>query len=266
MKQSFAWWSFVLGRTDIQPEVFLDRAAATGVTGVEMLPAELWPVARSQGLAVVTANGHQPIPIGFNDAANHPHLQAQVRAMIEVAHNHSIRGLIVFSGNRNGLDNEPAIMNCAEGLRPLAEEARQADVVLLLEALNSKVDHPGYQCDRTSFARGVIETVDSPALRILYDAYHMQLMEGDLLRTIKANISLIGHIHTGGVPGRRELDDRQETNWRAVAGTLRHLGYDHWVGHEFIPRGDPFDTLRSACAIFDGAAMSTSDRESRTDG
>ena len=98
----------------------------------------------------------------------------------------------------------------------------------------------------------MVRRVNSPTLRLLYDAYHMQLMEGDLSRTIKAHIGLIGHIHTGGAPGRRDLNDRQEVNWRAIASLLRHLGYDRWVGHEFVPRGEPIAALRQAIALFGG--------------
>jgi hydroxypyruvate isomerase len=128
--------------------------------------------------------------------------------------------------------------------------AQGAGVRVLMELLNSKVDHPGQQCDRTAFGAAVVRQVGSPTLKLLYDGYHMQLMEGDLSRTIKANLDLIGHIHTAGAPGRRDLDDRQEINWRGVAGLLRHLDYGHWVGHEFIPRGEPIAALKQAIALF----------------
>ncbi len=141
-------------------------------------------------------------------------------------------------------------------LETAVAHAEAAGVRLLMELLNSKVDHPGHQCDRTAFGAAVVRGVGSPVLRLLYDGYHMQLMEGDLSRTIQANFDLIGHVHTAGAPGRRDLDDRQEINWPAIAGLLRHLGYQQWVGHEFVPRGEPIPALRTAISQFElkGAA------------
>jgi hydroxypyruvate isomerase len=251
MRQSFAWWSFTHGR-DVEPEAFLRAAAAAGARGVEMLPEPLWPVARDQGLALVTVSGHA-LEQGFNDPTRHAALTEEVCRKIDAAAAGKVDAVIVFAGSRlgDGADG-PAIGACVDGLGPVAAYAAQAHVRLLLELLNSKVDHPGHQCDRTAFGADIVRQVNSPNLRLLYDAYHMQLMEGDLSRTIKAHIDLIGHIHTGGAPGRRDLDDRQEINWRAIAGLLQHLRYDHWIGHEFIPRGDPIAALRQAIALFDG--------------
>ena len=247
LRQSFAWWSFTWGRA-IEPAALLGGAAEIGYQGVEMLPAELWPLAEAAGLTVATVACADPTT-GFNEAANHDWLTAEVRDLIASG----APNVIVFSGNRHGEDDDDAaIATCAEGLAPLAEEADAAGVTLLLELLNSKVDHPGYQCDHTAFGAAIVEKVASPALRLLYDGYHMQLMEGDLSRTIRANLPLIGHVHTGGVPGRRDLDDRQEVNWRAVGGLLRHLGYDGWVGHEFVPRAEPVDALRAAYEVMAG--------------
>jgi hydroxypyruvate isomerase len=159
--------------------------------------------------------------------------------------------VIVFAGSRFGDGADaPAIAACVDGLGPVIVHAQKAGVRLLLELLNSKVDHPGHQCDRTAFGADIVRQLNSPTLRLLYDGYHMQLMEGDLSRTIKANFDLIGHIHTAGAPGRRDLDDRQEINWRGIAGLLHHAGYDHWVGHEFVPRGDPVAALRQAMEQF----------------
>jgi len=174
-----------------------------------------------------------------------------VRRNIDTAAAGGCEAVIVFSGDRigDGAD-QPAIAACVEGLAPVVAHAEAAGVRLLLELLNSKVDHPGHQCDRTAFGAAVVRGVESPALRLLYDGYHMQLMEGDLMRTIRANIDLIGHVHTAGAPGRRDLDDRQEINWTAIAGLLRHLDYAHWVGHEFVPRGEPVPALRAAISQF----------------
>lgn len=248
-RQSFAWWSFTAGR-EVDGPAFLRRMAAAGAEGVEMLPPDLWPAARDAGLALVTLTGHQPLEIGFNDPSHHAALCDTVRASIDQAAAGGVEKVIVFSGNREGRSDADGIAATIEGLAPLADEARKAGVMLLLELLNSKVDHPDQQCDHTAWGAQVVEAVNSPALRLLYDCYHMQLMEGDLIRTLKARLPLIGHIHTGGAPGRRDLDDRQEINWPAIAGVLRHQGYEGWVGHEFIPRDDPEAALRQAVGHF----------------
>ena len=252
MRQSFAWWSCA-GAPEIQPAAFLKAAAAAGAQGVEMLPDAMWPVARDLGLELVTVSGH-PLETGFNNPELRPSLDKAVRERIDAAARGGVEAVIVFAGNRFGDgDDGRAIASCVEGLRPLADHAASAGVRLLLELLNSKIDHPGQQCDRTAFGAEVVRQVGSPTLRLLYDGYHMQLMEGDLSRTITANFDLIGHIHTAGAPGRRDLDDRQEINWRGVAGLLRHLGYSHWVGHEFIPRGEPAAALGQAISLFNSA-------------
>jgi len=250
IRQSFAWWSFTAGR-EVEPAVLLREAAAAGAMGVEMLPEPLWPVARDAGLSLVTLTGHT-LERGFNDRSLHAALRDEVRRNIDSAAAGGVEAVIVFSGNRIGDGADaPAIDACIEGLAPVVAHAEQAGVRLLMELLNSKVDHPGHQCDRTAFGAAVVQGVGSPALRLLYDGYHMQLMEGDLSRTIRAHFDLIGHVHTAGAPGRRDLDDRQEINWPAIAGLLRHLGYQGWVGHEFVPRGDPIPALRAAVAQFE---------------
>ena len=247
LRQSFAWWSFTWGRGDVDAAGLFGAAATIGYEGVEMVPESLRPVAADAGLAVVTV-ACADSTTGFNDPRNHAALGDEVRRLLTIG----VPNVIVFSGNRHGADDEAGVAHCVDGLEPLAEEAEAAGVTLLLELLNSKVDHPGYQCDSTDFGVAVVEKVDSPALRLLYDGYHMQVMEGDLSRTIKAHLPLIGHVHTGGVPGRRDLDDRQEVNWRAIGGLLRHLDYQGWVGHEFVPRHDPVDSLRAAYEVMAG--------------
>lgn len=255
IRQSFAWWSFTAGR-EFEPATLLRGAAAAGAQGVEMLPEALWPVARDAGLSIVTLTGHT-LERGFNDRSLHAALADEVRRNIDTAAAGGCESVIVFSGNRigDGAD-KPAIQACVEGLAPVVAHAEAAGVRLLMELLNSKVDHPGHQCDRTAFGAAVVQGVGSPALRLLYDGYHMQLMEGDLMRTIRAHLDLIGHVHTAGAPGRRDLDDRQEINWPAFAGLLRHLGYEGWVGHEFVPRGEPIAALRAALVQFDGSLQS----------
>ena len=249
MRQSFAWWAFTLGNPDLDPVGFLRSVKEIGIDGVEMLPDELWPVAADVGIEQVTITGHD-IEVGFNDPANHPMLHDRVAERIDAAALNSIPMVIVFSGNRGDIADADGINACVDGLGPLVERAADGGVTLILELLNSKVDHPDYQCDRSAWGFEVVRRIDHPGMRVLYDAHHMQVMEGDLLATMKADFDLIGHIHTAGVPGRRDLDDRQEVNWSGVAGFLRHRGYEGWVGHEFMPRGEPLAALAHAHSLF----------------
>jgi hydroxypyruvate isomerase len=250
VRQSFAWWSFTAKQRPDDPARFLRDAATAGAGGVEMLPPKWWPAARDAGLTLVTLTGHS-IETGFNDSRNHASVGDTVRRAIELAASGGVHGVIVFSGNREpNIDDARGIANTVEGLAPLAPAAHSAGVVLLLELLNSRVDHPGYQCDRSDWGFEVVRRVGSPGLRALYDGYHMQTMEGNLSPTIAANIDLIGHVHTGGAPGRSDLDDDQDINWPGVAATLRRVGYAGWIGHEFIPKGEPIAALAQACALF----------------
>lgn len=247
-RQSFAWWSFTEGREPIPG--LLPAAAEIGYQGVDFLPPELWSPARDVGLEPVVIDGHVSLEVGFNDVRNHPALADEVRRNLDTAVRERIPFLAVNAGNRGAASDADAVSICADGLAPLAAEAADADVVLVLEPLNSKVDHIGNQCDRTGWAAAVVAEVGSPGLKLLYDAYHMQLMEGDLLRTVEAHLPEIAHIHTAGVPGRHDLDDRQEVNWRAIGRLLKDRGYGGFVSHEFIPRGEPVEALRQAYALF----------------
>lgn len=249
-KQSFAWWSFTRSAALADPGQFLRSARAAGVEGVEMLPPKLWDAARDEGLELVTMGGHQ-LKTGFNDPRNHAAVGDSVRRSIDQAAGSGVRGVIVFSGNRlPGVDDAVGRAATVDGLGPLAETAEDAGVVLLLELLNSRLDHPGYQCDHSEWGFDVVGQIDSPGLRVLFDAYHMQTMEGNLSPTIETNLPLIGHIHTAGAPGRRDLDDDQDVNWRGIATTLHRLGYTNWVGHEFVPKRNPFQALAHACSVF----------------
>jgi hydroxypyruvate isomerase len=247
-QQGFAYWSFTEDREPT--EDLLRTAAEIGFTGVDFLPQELWPQAREAGLELVTMDGHMPLEVGFIDRENHAELCDQVRRALDTAVANNVRHVTVASGNRSPQTGNDALSACVDGLTPLAAEAEAAGVGLLLEPLNTKVDHAGHECDRTAWAAEVIDRVGSPSLRILYDFYHAQIMEGDLLQTVGQNLHRIGHFHTAGVPGRHEIDDQQEVNYRAIARALREHGYTGYVVHEFIPRGDTTEALRQAYAVF----------------
>jgi len=249
-KQSFAWWAF--GRNVTDPASFFRAARAIGYQGVELLPHELWDAARDAGLMIVT-EGVGKIERGLNRRDHHTEIEEELKRKLELAVKYGVPNLIVFSGNRAGLSDETGALTTAEGLRRLAPLAEAAGVTLVLELLNSKVDHNDYQCDHTAWGVLVMNLVHSPRVKLLYDIYHMQIMEGDIIRTIREVAApWIGHVHTGGNPGRRDLDDTQELWYPPIMRTLQEIGYTGFVGQEFVPKGDPVEALRAAyrlCAV-----------------
>lgn len=237
MKQGFAWWSAVEGGP---VDDLLERAAEIGYEGVDFLPEEHWERARAHGLDVLVIDGHDSIEVGFNDRRLHDSLSRQVRIAIEKASANGIPFVAVAPGDRLDGDGMEA---CVAGLEPLADEAAAAGTVLVIEPLNTKVDHPGHECATTAWAAELIDRVGSPGLRLLYDFYHAQIMEGDLLQTVEAHWDRIVHLHTAGVPGRREPGPEQEVNYPGIAGWLRERGYAGHVTHEYLPSGDVVASL-----------------------
>jgi hydroxypyruvate isomerase len=214
--------------------------------------ADVAKLAERNGLAIASMSGHSGLADGFNNPANHVRLLAELRESIDIAADHGISGLICMSGNRRPFQSErEAIDAVADGLRQIAPHAERRGVNVNLELLNSKVNHPGYQCDHTAWGVAVCEKVDSPRVKLLFDIYHMQIMEGDVIRTIRQNIRWIGHFHTAGNPGRQDFDDTQELNYRGICHAIAKTGYDLYVGHEFVPKGDIVDALRRAYEICD---------------
>jgi hydroxypyruvate isomerase len=246
-RQSVSWWCLTPGLLSAQQLVRL--AVEIGYDAVELLPEAAWPLARDHGLAIASTNGHASITDGLNQRANHTRIVHELEEAITKAERWQIANLICFSGNRGALDDEAAIEATADGLAQVAKRAENAGVTLVLEVLNSKVDHPDYQADRTAWAVEVCRRVASPAVKVLYDIYHMQIMEGDIIRTIEAVHPWIGHYHTAGNPGRAEIDDSQELNYRPIFETIAATGYTGYIGHEFIPHGDPEIALRHAFAL-----------------
>lgn len=251
VKQSAAAWCFV--RDGVTPERFIRSAAEIGLSAVEMIDREYWSLARSLGLriAIVYRSGlrsGQPVhSIGLNRRENHGWLGQELIEYIELAAANDFPNVICFAGNRyGGISDEDGIGITVEGLSQIIGVAEEKGVNLCLELLNSKIDCPGYQCDHVEWGVKVCERVNSPRMKLLFDIYHMQIMEGDLIRNIKENIQHIGHFHIGGNPGRRDVDETQEINCRAVIRAIAETGYDLYVGHEFIPKGDPIEGLRAA--------------------
>ncbi len=245
LRQSYCGWTFA-GRGVSEGELLL-RAKAIGYDGVELIREALWSQAQDLGLTIVSHQGQPSLHLGWNDPALHSALEAEVHSRLALAQKHGILNLIVFSGNRReGLSDEAGLENTALGLSKVAPAAEEAGVSLLLELLNSKRDHAGYQCDRTAWGTEVCRRVGSTHVKLLYDIYHLQVMEGDLTRTIEANHEEIGHYHTAGNPGRQDLDQAQEINYPPVFQAIAATGYEGFIGHEFVPKGDPLAALQSA--------------------
>jgi hydroxypyruvate isomerase len=232
-----------------------DFCAAAAQIGFDAI--ELWRreddfelVARSArrfGLGVAGFIGHGALRDGLNKSENHDRIEAELRQSIDLAAEHGIPGIICFAGNRNpGQSDLEGMIQCAKGLRRVAEHAERRGVNLQVELLNSKVDHPGYQCDRTDWGLALCEMVNSPRVKLLFDIYHMQIMEGDLIRSIGKAIHRIGHFHTAGNPGRQNINAAQEINYAAVCQAIAQTGYDGFIGHEFRPAGDVMAAMRQA--------------------
>ena len=244
IKQSAAWWCFV--PAVMTPQAFVKAVAEIGYDAVELVPQKHWSLARDHGLNIAAIGGHGPLEDGLNKRENRDRILREIEHNLKLAQEWNIPNLIVFSGNRDGLDDETGAEATADTLREAANMAQSAGVMLVLELLNSKVDHPDYQCDRTLWGVKVCQMVDSPAVKLLYDIYHMQIMEGDLIRTIQDYHSYFGHYHTAGNPGRNDLDEAQEIYYPPVFRAIAATGYDRYIGHEFTPKGDPAAALRTA--------------------
>jgi hydroxypyruvate isomerase len=244
IKQSLAWWCF--NRDGVEPQRFFRKARQIGYAAVELLPRELWDTAREAGLVIAAHGGHASLTDGLNRRENHGRLVDEINQSLEWAVQYQIPNLIVFSGNRKGLSDEEGALNTAEGLKRVAKAAEAKGVTLVLELLNSKVDHKDYQCDHTAWGVQVMKMVDSPRVKLLYDIYHMQIMEGDVIRTLRDNIGYIGHIHTAGNPGRHDMDDTQELNYPPIFRAIAEENFDGYVGHEFVPKGESIAAIRAA--------------------
>ncbi len=226
-------------------------AKAFGYKAIDLLGEKDWAAPAKHGLTCAMANGFGSIPVGFNNRANHDKLVADATRMIPSAAAAGITNIVCFSGSRGGISDADGIANCIAGFTRVTPIAERHGVTLCLELLNSKVDHPDYHADHTAWAVQVITGVGSPRLKLLYDIYHMQVMEGDVIATIRANFQHIAHFHTGGVPGRNEIDESQELNYRRVMQSIADLGFAGHVAQEFVPKRDPLTSLRQAFEICD---------------
>jgi hydroxypyruvate isomerase len=238
---------------DIPLEDLCKAAKKIGLASIELVGPEEWPLLKKYGLTSALPWGAgKGITQGFNDLTLHDELVASYEAVIPKVAAEGYKQIICFSGNRNGLDDEKGIENCAIGLKRLMPIAEKYQVTMVMELLNSKVDHHDYQCDHTAWGVALVDKIGSEKFKLLYDIYHMQIMEGDVSATIKKYHPYISHYHTGGVPGRNEIDDTQELHYPAIMKAINETGFKGFVAQEFIPkRKDKIASLKQGVEICD---------------
>lgn len=244
--QSVCRWPFAR----IPLREFFRGVADLGLTAVDLLSPDEWPVAREFGLTCSMGSGlGGTIVDGLNDPANHDAIVKGLTEGIPRAAEAGVPNVITFFGNRRGRPDGEAIANSVAALRRVAPVAERHGVTVCIELLNSKVDHKDYQGDRTPYGVAVVSQVGSSRVKLLYDIYHMQIMEGDVIRTLREHQQWIAHYHAAGVPGRHEIDDTQELYYPAIFRAIRDTGFTGHVAHEFIPTRDPLTSLREAVAM-----------------
>jgi hydroxypyruvate isomerase len=249
LKQSVCRWAF----NKVPMPEFCRAVADMGLTAIDLLSPKEWDGLREYGLICSMGSvSAGTIPDGLNNKANHDTIFKNLQENIPLAAKANVPNVISFFGNvQSGMTEAEAIENCVIGLNRVKKIAEDHGVTICVELLNSKVNHKGYQGDRSAFGVQVVKAVDSPRVKLLYDIYHMQIMEGDVISTIRQNINYFAHFHTGGVPGRHELDDTQELNWAAVSRAIIDTGFKGYMAHEFIPVRDPVTSLRDAVTLCD---------------
>ncbi len=244
LKQSVSRWCY----QDIPLDTLCAAAVKMGLQGIDLLQPAEYETPRRYGLRCTMgyAADNMTIPNGLNRRENHAAIEQAFRIGIPQAAKAGVPNVIAFSGNRRGMSDEEGASNAVIGLNRVKRIAEDHGVTICIELLNSKVNHPDYMADHTHWGVRVAKEVNSPHVKLLYDIYHMQIMEGDLIATIRKNIQWLGHFHTGGVPGRHNLDETQEVNWQAVARSVADLGFQGYFAHEFVPVGDPLTALAQA--------------------
>ena len=226
--------------------------AEIGLKAVDLLNPDEFEIPHRYGL--ICSMGYADagtIAEGMNRIENHAAIEDGLRKYIPLAAKAKVPNVITFSGNRGGMSDDEGIKNTVIGLNRVKRIAEDHGVTICMELLNSKVNHPDYMADHTAWGVRVMEEVNSPCVKLLYDIYHMQIMEGDLISTIQSNIQWIGHFHTGGVPGRHELNNQQEVQWDGVMRGILATPFQGYVAHEFTPTGDPKASLLQAVTLCD---------------
>lgn len=249
LKQSVCRWCYA----KIPLPELCKAVADMGLTAMDLLTEKEWPVAREYGLTCSMGSGAGgTIADGLNVKANHDKIVAGLERAIPIAAAQKVPNLITFFGNRRGMSDEEAIANSIECLNRIKKPAEDHGVTICVELLNSKVNHPDYQGDKSAFGVAVVKAVNSPRVKLLYDIYHMQIMEGDIIATIGRHHACFKHYHTAGVPGRHEIGDQQELNYPAICRAIRDTGFDGYLAQEFMPAApDPVGSLREAIRLCD---------------
>lgn len=233
-------------------ETFAQECKKIGITSIELLGPNDWPVLKKYGLTCALPNGAgMGIEKGFNDPALHDELVKSYEELFPKLKEAGYSTVICFSGNRRGMSDIDGMRNCAIGLRRLMPSAQKYGITMIMELLNSKVNHKDYMCDHTAWGAGLCEMVGSENFKLLYDIYHMSIMEGDVIATIRQYHKYIGHYHTGGVPGRNEIDEGQELYYPAIMKAIVETGFKGYVAQEFIPKREPLASLKQCVQICD---------------
>jgi hydroxypyruvate isomerase len=252
IKQSVAEWCFT---KDMTLDELAKQVVAMGVTSIELVDAKKWPILKKHGLICALANSHGFVD-GFNRPENYDMCIAKVKESVDACVEFGFPTVITFSGFRKGMPDDVGLKNTVAGLKKVIGYAEKKKINLCIEVLNSRVDvemkgHPDYMCDNVEFAAEVCKQIASPRMTFLFDIYHIQIMQGDVITRIKKYHEYIGHYHTAGVPGRNEIDDTQELNYPAIMRVIAETKYKGYVGQEFIPTRDPMTSLREAVKMCD---------------
>jgi hydroxypyruvate isomerase len=249
INHSVARWCF----SDIDLETLCVEVKKLGITAIDLIGPKDWPIVQKHGLESSMCNGAEiNLVDGFNDLEFHDILIKNYTEMIPLVAKAGYKNLICFSGSRRGKTDEEGWNNCVTGLKKLIPLAEKHQVTLVMELLNSKIDHKDYQCDKTAWGVELAKRLNSEHFKLLYDIYHMQIDEGDVIRTIKENHKYIAHYHTAGVPGRNEIDETQELYYPAIMKAIAATGFKGYVGQEFIPKqANKLASLKTAITICD---------------
>lgn len=249
LKQSVCRWCYA----KIPIEELAAASAKMGIESIDLVDPKEWDVVKKHGLKLTVVPGPTTIPDGLNRKESHDAIEAKFRTLVDQAVAAQAVSIIVFSGNRKGMPDQEGAENTILGLNRLKKYAEDKGILVVMELLNSKVNHKDYMCDKTNWGVQVVKAVNSPNVKLLYDIYHMQIMEGDIIRTIRENIQYIAHFHTAGNPGRHQFDDTQEMNYRGITQAIVDTGYTGFMSHEYSPSQgkDPIATLDEMMRICD---------------
>lgn len=245
LHHSVSQWCF----PEIPLPAFAEAVKPMGIESIELLEPADWPVVRKAGLLCALGRGPDTIADSFNRRENHARLIPAFRQRLRECAAAGVPNVVCFSGNRRSQADEEGLEICVEGFKQLAADAERAGVTLCLELLNSRIDHPDYQCDNTAWGVELCRRVGSERVKLLYDIYHMAVMGDDVIATIREHHFWFAHYHTAGVPGRHEIDATQTLDYPAIMRAIKATGYTGFVGQEFLPVRDPLTSLREAVRL-----------------